>query len=126
MVDHSSEDPEVLVDRAIVARNDGRLEEAVSILESIVSNVPGNAVAQTVLGGIYWDQERSVDALRCFTCAIEANPTLEMASLPIFHIYMEMDEVDKAFAEMRRFLSLAESQEYQRLIYEFKRMNRKE
>jgi hypothetical protein len=55
-----------------------------------------------------------------FRPATEKAPTSEGASLGLFHTLLEAGRSDEAFNAMRRFLSLAESPEYRRLLLEIR------
>ena len=107
-----------LVDEAIDLRDAGRVSEAVEMLKDVITRAPNRELAFLVLGGILWDEERREDALRCFQSAVKLNPVLEMASQGVFHVLMEMNEVERAFDEVRRFLALADSQDYRRIIFD--------
>jgi len=106
------------VDEAIALRNAGDVNGAREILAGILSATKKCPSAYVVLGGIQWDAGESDNALASFRAATRLDPTMEMASLPLFHILMEIGLVDEAFSEARRFLAVADSQEYSRLIWE--------
>ena len=108
------------VREAIATRDGGDLERAATALRAVVLEAPDCVFAMLVLGDILWDQEKLDEALRCFESASQVAPTLEMASQGIFHIRLKKGDKHGAFQEIARFLKIADSQEYQRLLYELK------
>lgn len=105
---------------AISIRDSGDLDRAVAELRGVIEEAPDCVFAMLVLGGILWDQQKLDDALDCFESASNLNPTLEMASQGVFHIRLEKGDRRGAFEEVARFLKVADSQEYQRLIYDLR------
>jgi len=59
------------------------------------------------------DMAKAEDAFRR---AVELNPKSELASLGLFHSLWEQQAASEAFAEMRRFLAVADSSEYKTLL----------
>lgn len=108
------------VDKAIRLRQSGRLEEAVEALREIICDAPDCGSAYLILGSIHWDENRLLEALACFRESVRLLPRLEAASLPLFHVLLELGRTNEAFEEVTRFLSVSESQEYRRLIWELK------
>lgn len=98
---------------AIARKNRNYLTGAERILEEIVRVEPGYAPAVWLLGGVYWQHYRLPDAIRSFQRAVELAPESEKASLALFHTLWEAGEQDRAIAEMRRFLAVAHSTDYE-------------
>lgn len=103
---------------AIQHRQRGEHKEAIELLNSLMERTPSY---YAVLGDSYWELGLYPEAIRSFKKAIELAPESEASSLGLFHCLWETGDVDGAFDEMRRFLSLADSAEYRRLLSDINR-----
>ena len=78
-----------------------------------------NSVSPHVNSTVRWllasaeDWER---ALILYQRTVALSPQSELASLGLFHSLWNTGKHDEVFSEMRRFLSLSELEEYDRLI----------
>jgi predicted Zn-dependent protease len=82
---------------------------------------PASASVHAFLADTLWDQGRLTQAIASFRKAVELAPKSEMASLGLFHTLLESGDRADAIAEMNRFLSLSDSEEYQTLAQQFGR-----
>lgn len=101
--------------QAVELKNQGRLAEAEQKFEDLLTLNPASASVHALLADTLWDQGRLTQAIPCFRKAVELAPTSEMASLGLFHTLLESGDRKGAIAEMDRFLSLFDSEEYQAL-----------
>ena len=108
------------LDRAIELRANGRYEEALQLLKSLLEDAGGSkyeAVMHGEIGGIYlYDLSSPTEALVFFEKCVRISPRSELASLGKFHALAMLGQYDEAFDEMRRLVSLRPSEEYRSLI----------
>jgi predicted Zn-dependent protease len=104
------------LDRAIRLKRAGKVRAAVALMESLARDYPKSAAVAGCLGGAYFDLDQPTKAAKYFRRATKLSPRSELASLGLFHSLWSVDAVDAAFAEMRRFLKRADSQEYAKLL----------
>lgn len=88
------------------------------ILEQLIDLAPKSAKLRCVLAAVYWDTENLEKAVENFGMAIELSPTHELSSLGLFHCLWDQGKEDDAFKEMRRFQSIADSEDYRRIVEE--------
>ena len=123
-VDDTSADS--IVDEAIKLRDRGKEVEALELLSQILAKHPDSCGAHVIKGGLHWDREEFEQAEQCFTRASEISPKLEIASISLFHLRYRHGDKKAAVAEMRRFLSVARSAEYEKLAVELAKQLRGE
>ena len=103
---------------AIKLRDAGKTDAARRILERLAAGPFATCAVFVVLGTLQWDQNLLPDAVQSFRRAVHIFPQSDLASLGLFHTLIESGFDDEAFDEMRRFLSIADSDEYRNLIKE--------
>jgi predicted Zn-dependent protease len=91
------------------------LAEAEQQFKDLLVMNPASASVHAFLADTLWDQGQLTRAIASFRKAVERAPKSEMASLGLFHTLLESDDREGAIAEMDRFLSLSDSEEYQAL-----------
>jgi tetratricopeptide (TPR) repeat protein len=108
------------LNQAIQWSTQGKLEEAVNILEKTIHEYPGQAPPYWYLGGLYWDLGKTDAAISNFKKAVELAPTVERASLGLFHALWDTDRIDEALEEMKRFQVLTDwsCQDYVKILAE--------
>lgn len=112
-------DAERLFNRALQLRDIGRYDEAAGLLIEVLNDGTISEVATLgVLGHIYFLKEDWPEALTCLEKVVTLSPRSELASLNLFHTLIKLERVDDAFEEAKRFLSIGDSKEYQRLFKE--------
>ena len=107
---------EELFQTAVRYRDRGEHDKALRVLQSAEQELSGFAGYHAVLAHVLWQLGRLEDAIRKFRCGTNVAPRSEAISLGLFHCLWEHGDIDNAFDEMRRFLSVADSGEYRRII----------
>ena len=103
-------------DEAILLRDQGRYEEALEILISLVPVYRNKLAFLLILGDIHWKLDRMDEALSVFREAIRLNDRSDLASLALVHCLFDNSEIDQAIEEIERFLSLEDSDEHRLLL----------
>ena len=106
---------EKLLGQAIDLKNQERNGEAAHLLERLRETNPESASVHALLGDALWEQGKLAESIPAFRRAVVLSPKSEMASLGLFHTLMESGDKSSAVAEMRRFLGVADSEEYESL-----------
>jgi predicted Zn-dependent protease len=109
-------------DEAVKAQDAGELLRARGLLVHLHEDDPGSAAILAVLGDVCWELSRFEEAIDVFRRATTLKPGLEAASLGLFHCLWKVGRKDEAFDEMRRFLSIYESDEYTRVLADLMRV----
>jgi type IV pilus assembly protein PilF len=97
---------------------DGDGRAAIFILERLASEYPNRPAILGVLGAIYsglGEHERAVDY---FQQTLSLSPKSELASRALFFSLCDIGRYGDAMSEMERYLSIAQSKEYDLLIQE--------
>lgn len=102
--------------QAIKLNRMGNQSAALRILKPLAISHPRSAPVAGYLGGIYFEAGRIDEAVECFRRASTLSPRSELPSLGLFHSLWATGDRNGALAEMRRFVSIAPSAEYARLI----------
>ena len=92
--------------------------EELSVLYPEIGSVYGLAAS------IYFELDRFEEAVKKYRKATEISPKSEMASLGLFHSLWQLDRGDEAFEEMKRYMSIAESSEYNELLVNFSNLKK--
>lgn len=105
-----------LFEAACALRDQERYADAQEILERLVERSCNHAAVYAVLGDVCWERGLIDKAIESFRTAIRLAPKSETASLALFHCLWEKGDRSGAREEMRRFLSVADSEEYRRVL----------
>jgi len=105
--------------RAMASKRKGNLRQAEEILEGLVDRHPESAQLRCALGGVFLDQEKYSPAIDMFKEATQISPQLEIASLGLFHSLWESGDDESAIAEIKRFTSISDSDQYSEIIADF-------
>ena len=103
---------------AIKLRDQGDLKGALQMLHSLDLEYPNHAPVLGLMGGIYFSLDNFERAKMILERVVVMSPHSELASLGLFHSLWKLGLRDEAFAEMKRFLAIADSDEYQELLSE--------
>jgi superkiller protein 3 len=114
-------DKEAQFNHALRLRNEGDLQGALQLFKQLIAQYPDFAVAYEIMGDVLWDLNAIEEARSCFQKAVTLKPESELGSLGLFHVLWELGRIDEAFEEMKRFLSIADSEEYTRLLADIQR-----
>ena len=107
-------------DAALLKAN-GKLHESVQQFCQIAHEYPDFAPTFGMMGHLFWELGNIEEAINCFRTVVKLSPQSELGSLGLFHVLLEAKHVDEAFTEMKRFLSLADSEEYRLLLHDIKK-----
>jgi tetratricopeptide (TPR) repeat protein len=113
-------DFELNFDRVFELRKSGALEEAYSILLELDRAKLNYGPVLGIMGHVCWELERLEEASQLFKRVTVLAPKSELASLGLFHTLFELGKTDDAFEEMKRFISISHSEEYERLLEDMK------
>lgn len=101
------------------ARDFAKVEDyksASALLETLLKAYPESAIVSAALASAYWNLERLEDAIVYYKQAIAVKPTFESASLGLFYCLKQQGQEEAAFAEIKRYLSISYSDEYQNIL----------
>ena len=98
---------------------EGRIAEAIDLLLDLGRMYPGEKSVFIALGHLYWIQDNLSDASSNFRTATELDPLLELASLCLYHTLWSSGRQEEALVEMKRFLQVSQSEEYDRILKAF-------
>jgi len=104
--------------RALRLRDGGDWLGAAAIFEQLDVEHPNHPAILGVWGSIYFHLKDWQRALPLYQRTVSLSPESELASLGLFHSLWNVGKRKEALAEMKRFLSLKESEEYRQLIKE--------
>lgn len=91
---------------------------AIRLLVPLAEANPSRAAIWGSLGRAFFEAERWREAAAAFRQASILSPGSELASLGLFHSLWSTGAELEAFEEMRRFLMVAESDEYATLLHD--------
>ena len=101
--------------RALALAGRGDRRAAAEILERLAAKFPHRPAILGVLGSVRLGLGEYERALECYRETAALCPAFDLASLGLFHSLWGLGRREEAFAEMRRFQSVASSEEYDRL-----------
>ena len=94
-----------------------RHDAALEVCEQMNKIWPEAGPVSELIGHIYYLGMADLDqAVTYYKKAIKAGPRAEGASLGLFHVLWKMNRENEALDEMRRFLSISNSQAYTELL----------
>jgi hypothetical protein len=93
---------------------------ATQIMTAVVEEFPGLAIGHGYLGWILSRSARYREAIAHCRVGIQLSPTSERVSLLLFRVLLAAGERDLAFEEMKRFLAIGKSEEYSKMLAEWK------
>jgi tetratricopeptide (TPR) repeat protein len=109
---------DVLCSKAIKLKDRGDFSGARDILLDLVQRYPKNGGLHWFLGHLYWRLGRLDLAVESFAAATKIVPGSERASLGLFHCLWKQGRQVEALDEVKRFLALADSEDYREIIRE--------
>ncbi len=81
-------------------------DKAIKILKNLDTQFPNTPSILGMIGAIYFSLRDWKHSEYYFKRTIEISPKSELASLGLFHSLWEMKNLDKAFEEAKRFVSM--------------------
>jgi predicted Zn-dependent protease len=106
------------VNQAIDLWHAGSLDFALEILLRLADEQPSYPTLHGLLGAVYRSKGDHKSAVGSFRRAVQLSPRKELPSLGLFHSLYALGRKNEAVIEMKRFLSVSKSEEYNRLIVE--------
>ncbi len=97
----------------------GQYQEALMDAENLSTEYPDVASVFGLAASMYFEADQFDKAAEKYKKATEISPKSEAASLGLFHSLWQMDKNDQAFDEMKRYMSIAQSDEYNELLTNF-------
>ena len=110
----------VALSKAKGYKNSGELSKALNFLLDISKRYPKEKSVFILLGHLYWQQNDLEHARSCFKKATELDPMLEIASLALYHTRWASGQKESALEEMKRFVQISHSPEYDRILQAFR------
>jgi tetratricopeptide (TPR) repeat protein len=98
----------------------GEISKALDFLVDISNRYPEEKVVFILLGDLYWQQNDLEHARASFQKATELDPRLEIASLALYHTSWSSGLREAALEEMKRFILISHSSEYDRILQAFR------
>lgn len=103
---------------AMELKNSKSYELALKIFFALKKKLPNSAQLLAAIADTYWKNNEIENAIKYFTQAIKLQPEWEVVSLGLFHCLWTIDETDKAFEEMKRFMAISDSLDYRAIVKE--------
>src|SRR6266542_3075194 len=103
---------------AVKLKENGDLKSAMQILTELAVEEPESPAILAVLGDVCWEMRLLDEAATVFKRAIALAPKLEAVSLGLFHCLWDSGKREEALDEAKRFMSLADSDDYRKIIKE--------
>ncbi len=111
---------------ALRLRDEGRLHEALNLIEQLIVEHPGKYKLLLIAAEIHWDLGTLDGAVNLCQLAIGLRPESEWASLGLFHSLWKMGKKDEALNEMKRFVSISHSEDYAEIIGDLSQFGEKD
>ena len=96
---------------------------ALTIMMAVVEEFPELAIGHSYLGWILSRSARYREAIEHCRVGIQLSPEAERVSLLLFRVLLAAGERDSAFEEMKRFLAVGKSEEYSKMLEEWKEIS---
>lgn len=87
--------------------------------ENLSTEYPDVASVFGLVASMYFEADQFDKAAEKYKKATEISSKSEAASLGLFHSLWQMDKNDQAFDEVKRYMSIAQSDEYNELLTNF-------
>lgn len=113
-----SEHHEAMLNKALDLRDAGDFNQALELLRDLTSDAPDDLDILFYYGTILFHLDRFQEASEVFRTFLESRPKNELASLALFHCLWSLGRRREAVDEMKRFMAISDSREYNRLLDE--------
>jgi tetratricopeptide (TPR) repeat protein len=114
----SDEEAKRLFERSFVLHENGNTKDAYDIRIALENYAPTEERFIIASAQSLQSLDKLEEAESKFRRAVFLNPSSELASLQLFHYLWSLDKNDQAFDEIRRFQSLAHSDDYVAIVNE--------
>jgi tetratricopeptide (TPR) repeat protein len=109
-----------VIRHAVLADEQNDPAFALKIMTAVVDEFPELAIGHGYLGWILSRSARYREAIAHCRVGIQLSPESERVSLLLFRVLLAAGERDLAFEEMKRFLAVGKSEEYSKMLAEWK------
>jgi hypothetical protein len=109
-----------VIRHAVVADEQNDTAFALQIMTAVVEEFPALAMGHSYLGWVLSRSDRHSEAIKHCREGVRLSPDLERASLLLFRVLWSAGERDLAFEEMKRFMAVGKSEEYSKMLVEWK------
>lgn len=100
-------------------QNKGEISLAMDLLLDLANMYPHCKATFILLGNLYWGKDDLKQAQAYFRKAVELDPQWEIASLALYHTLWSNGLHEEALEEMKRFVQVGNSDEYDRILQAF-------
>ena len=114
------------IEKVLELKKQDKYKDALCEAENLTEKYPEIGSVYGLAASIYFELDRFEEAAQKYRKATEISPKSEMASLGLFHSLWQIGSNDAAFEEMKRYMSIAESEEYNELLEKFLKENKGE
>ena len=97
---------------------EGDYEEAQKLLFMLQEYHPNCSLVATLLANSYWNLGNLDSAIKYYERAVNIAPLMEKASLGLFNCLWEQGRKEQAMDEMKRFLTISDSETYREILKE--------
>ncbi len=108
--------------KALMSLNE--YDKAIKILESLSIKHPDNSPVMGMLGEVHYMAGNLYEALPICQKAVELSPKSSAASMNLFFTQYEICDNFGAFSEIKRFLQIANEEEYDKIMRGVKKSQR--
>jgi tetratricopeptide (TPR) repeat protein len=109
-----------VIRHAVVADEQNDTAFALQIMTVVVEEFPELAIGHGYLGWVLSRSDRHREAVEHCREGVRLSPDSERASLLLFRVLWSAGERDLAFEEMKRFMAVGHSEEYSKMLAEWK------
>ena len=109
-----------VIRHAVEADEQGDTAFATQIMTAVVEVFPALAIGHSYLGWILSRSAQYREAIAHGRVGTQLSPKSERVSLLLFRVLLAAGERDLAFEEMKRFLAVGKSEEYSKMLEEWK------
>lgn len=105
-----------ILDSAQQLRSSGNINAAIKLIKEALEIAPSSLRVSAILGFWLFEADRYSEAIPILEELVKKKPKNEYASRSLFHCFFETLQVKKAFEEMKRFLAISHSVEYEFIL----------
>jgi len=107
------------ISNVIKLKKSGDFDDALKIAEKLFVKYDYIGSVCGLLASIHFELDHFDEAAKVYKKAITISPKSETASLGLFHSLWHVGDTDGAFEEMKRYMTIAKSDEYEWLLKNF-------
>lgn len=103
---------------ALRLRQKGKRQQALRMLLPLQVDYPNSGPLHGMIGTIFFELKSYSHAAAAFRRTTELSTKSSVASLGLFHSLWELNQQEEAISELKRFMRVAESAEYEEIAAE--------